>query len=195
MRISNGLKTASTDAGAPLSARTPTRRIKIISGGQTGADRAALDVALALGLPHGGFVPRDRWAEDGPIPARYALTALPGRSLAQRTEANVMEADATLVVTHGRAAGGTALTLRLARRHARPLLHLDLAAIPLPEAVAHLVLWLRHTGCAVLNVAGPRASKDPTIYAATTDLLSGALKPVGALKPERDRLKRNRPKA
>ncbi|RLB35173.1 MAG: hypothetical protein DRH20_11280, partial [Deltaproteobacteria bacterium] len=95
---------------------------KIISGGQTGADRAALDFALDAGIPHGGWVPRGRLAEDGPLPARYAVQEIDRRSYAARTEKNVLEADGTLILSHGKLTGGSALTRRLAKRHERPWL-------------------------------------------------------------------------
>lgn len=79
----------------------PGRRLRVISGGQTGVDRAALDVALELGLPCGGWCPAGRRAEDGPIPARYPLTETAGADYVERTRRNVVEADATLVLCHG----------------------------------------------------------------------------------------------
>ncbi len=92
---------------------------KIVSGGQTGVDRAALDAALALGVPCGGWCPRGRRAEDGEIPARYPLRETPLPTYEQRTEWNVRDADGTLVLTRGPASGGTALTLALAERLGR----------------------------------------------------------------------------
>lgn len=148
---------------------------RIISGGQSGADRAALDVALALGLPHGGFVPKGRWAEDGPIPLGYGVWELDSPEPAVRTAANVRHADATLVVTHGVPRGGTALTVTLARESGKPWLHLDLAVTEAAAAAAALRSWLATTRPATLNVAGPRASEDPAIHAAVRALLLAAL--------------------
>lgn len=134
--------------------------LRVVSGGQTGVDRAALDAARALGLPCGGWCPRGRVAEDGPIDPVYPLVETPGRDYAQRTEWNVRDSDATLVLVRGRASGGTALTIALARRRGRPLLVLDLARDPSPEEARR---WVEANGVAVLNVAGPRESQRPGI--------------------------------
>src|SRR5437660_8666127 len=95
---------------------------KLISGGQTGVDRAALDVALELGLPCGGWCPRGRKAEDGVIPDRYPLAETPSPSYRQRTRWNVRDSDGTLILVRGRPTGGTALTLASARRLGKPVL-------------------------------------------------------------------------
>lgn len=143
--------------------------LRILSGGQTGADRGALDAAIELGLPHGGFCPRGRRAEDGRIPARYQLTELSTPDYPARTEANVLAADATLIVTRGAPTGGTALTLRLCRRHQRPHLHVDLDRAEDPAAEVRA--FLTRTGARVLNVAGPRESTTPGIGSAVRELL------------------------
>jgi hypothetical protein len=149
---------------------------KICSGGQTGADRAALEVAMEHGLATGGWVPRGRRAEDGRVPERYrGLVETESPSYAQRTEANVRDCDATLVVSFGRPRGGTALTARLARRLGRPLLVLDLAGLGRGEAAARLAAWLAEVRPRVLNVAGPRASQEPRIGEAVRDVLRSAL--------------------
>ena len=131
------------------------RLARVVSGGQTGVDRAALDVAIARGVPHGGWCPRGRRAEDGRIPERYALREHDAPEYAARTERNVLDSDATLVLTVGVPRDGTALTVRLATRHGRPCLVVDLADPPPPSAV---VDWLGAHAVAVLNVAGPRES-------------------------------------
>jgi hypothetical protein len=101
------------------------RDVTILSGGQTGADRAALDFALEFGLAHGGWCPRGRLAEDGPIDERYKLTETPSRRYNQRTEWNARDSDATAVFSVTReVSGGTALTLGLVRRLGKPCLHL-----------------------------------------------------------------------
>jgi len=134
--------------------------LKVVSGGQTGVDRAALDAARAAGLPCGGWCPRGRLAEDGPIDAAYPLVETPSADYAQRTEWNVRDSDATLVLARGRPTGGTALTLTLARRLGRPLLVVDLAGDPSPGEVS---LWMAAGRVGVLNVAGPRESQRPGI--------------------------------
>lgn len=135
--------------------------MRIVSGGQTGVDRAALDVALALGLPCGGFCPRGRRAEDGKIPERYPLTELASAAYAARTRANVEAADATLVLVRDEPAGGTKLTVQWCLRLGKPVLVVrphEEGALP---AALH---WLLTTKPAVLNVAGPRASQWPEGY-------------------------------
>jgi hypothetical protein len=140
---------------------TATMLTKIVSGGQTGVDRAALDVALDLGLPCGGWCPRGRRAEDGPLPARYPLVETPSEVYAQRTEWNVRDSDGTLVLTRGQPEGGTALTVELAARLGKPCLLLDLEGQPDPAVVRD---WLRSERIEFLNVAGPRESESPGIY-------------------------------
>ena len=149
---------------------------KIVSGGQTGADRAALDVALARGLRIGGWVPKGRAAEDGRIPERYlGLVETDSADPAVRTALNVRDSDASLIVSHGALAGGSRLTLDEATRAGKPHLHLDLDELSLPAASARLVDWLADVRPRVLNVAGPRASEDPRIAADTAALLEAAL--------------------
>jgi len=140
-----------------------------VSGGQTGVDRAALDVALALGIPCGGWCPRGRAAEDGALPARYPLRETPSPDPAQRTEWNVRDADATLVIAPAAPAGGTAWTVRCAERLGRPLCLLRLDRERDPRATASL--WLAERAPAVLNVAGPRESQSPGIGRAARALL------------------------
>lgn len=142
--------------------------MRIISGGQTGVDRGALDAAIEAGAPHGGSCPRGRLAEDGRIPDRYCLAELPSPEYRVRTERNVLDADATLIFCRGALSGGTELTLRLAERHGRPWLVIDLAAQPSPETVRR---WLGEQAVEVLNVAGPRESQSPGIQAAARQFL------------------------
>lgn len=134
---------------------------KIISGGQTGVDRAALDVARARGLDHGGWCPRGRRAEDGRIDRAYRLTETDTAVYAERTKRNVLEGDGTLILCHGRPSGGTELTVQLAAAHGRPCRVVDLDE---PDELAEVRQWLRSSRIAVLNVAGPRESTSPGIY-------------------------------
>ena len=150
--------------------------VKIVSGGQTGADRAALDVAIGHGLEVGGWVPKSRRAEDGRIPEHYSgLVETDSTDPAVRTAWNVRDSDATLIVSHGRLSGGSGLTLEEATGLGRPVLHLDLHELGAASATTRLRAWLADVSPRVLNVAGPRASGDPTIYAAVTTLLRSAL--------------------
>ena len=142
--------------------------LKVVSGGQTGVDRAALDAAAAAGLARGGWCPRGRRAEDGPIDAAYPLQETPSDDYAERTEWNVRDSDGTLVLTRGAASPGTAFTIEVARDLGRPLLVLDLAGEPDPER-ARLFVEAERLG--VLNVAGPRESQNPGIGAAARAFL------------------------
>jgi hypothetical protein len=144
----------------------------VVSGGQTGVDRAALDAAIAAGIPHGGWCPRGRLAEDGAIPDRYALVEHASPDYAARTLANVVDSDGTLILARGALAGGTALTRALAERHAKPLLVIDLDASPDPAAVR---AWIEAHDMRVLNVAGPRESQQPGIAAAARGFLAALL--------------------
>jgi hypothetical protein len=144
----------------------------IVSGGQTGVDRAALDVALELHLPCGGWCPKGRRAEDGPLDTRYPLTETPWWGYPQRTEWNVRDSDGTLVLTSGRADRGTQLTIELAARLRKPCLVLNLAEQPSPAGVRE---WAETHQVKVLNVAGPRASEGAGIYLQAARFLRGVL--------------------
>ena len=147
---------------------------KLISGGQTGVDRAALDVGLALGLAVGGWCPKGRRAEDGIIPDRYPLVETPERSYQNRTRRNIEDADGTLILNQGKLDGGTALT---ARQIGKPCL-----IVALEEGIEPATFrdWLAAHHLAVLNVAGPRESKRPGVYAAACRLLDTLLQNSGA---------------
>lgn len=145
---------------------------KVVSGGQTGVDRAALDAALELALPCGGWCPRGRRAEDGPIDARYPLTETPSDDYSQRTAWNVRDSDGTLILTRGAPIGGTALTIDVAERLRKPHLVVDLARSSRPRAARE---WLDRNAVRVLNVAGPRESGMPGIYADALAFLRSVL--------------------
>jgi predicted Rossmann-fold nucleotide-binding protein len=135
--------------------------MKIISGGQTGVDRAALDVAMELGLACGGYCPKGRYAEDGPIPDKYPLQETPSADTMQRTEWNVRDSDGTLILTLGQPTGGTALTIAHAQKLRRPCLVVDLSIPVNTDAINE---WLAANQIQTLNIAGPRASESPQIY-------------------------------
>jgi hypothetical protein len=147
---------------------------EIVSGGQTGVDRAALDVALALGVRCGGWCPKGRWAEDGPLDPRYPLRETASADPAARTRRNAREAEATLVLCRGAPSGGTALAIAAAERAGRPVLTLDLRDGPNPGAAR---AWLREHPVRTLNIAGPRESEAPGIYAEASDFLRRLLAP------------------
>jgi hypothetical protein len=134
----------------------------IISGGQTGVDRAALDAALDLGLEAGGWCPRGRRAEDGEIPSRYPLKETESWKYPVRTRKNVQESDGTLILTRGEPRGGTALTAALAEQLHKPYRVVNLDADQ--DKTNPIRIWGQENGIQVLNLAGPRESEAPGIY-------------------------------
>jgi hypothetical protein len=149
---------------------------RIVSGGQTGVDRGALDAAIEIGLAHGGWCPRGRLAEDGVIPSRYELRETASSEYPVRTEQNVLDSDGTLILYWGKLQGGTELTYRLARKHGKPWLLVDLMS---PVDASRVRQWLSQHQVAVLNVAGPRESSRAGIAALTRRLLNEVLQ-IGA---------------
>lgn len=141
----------------------------VVSGGQTGVDRAALDAAMACGLSHGGWCPRGRLAEDGPIPHHYQLRETGSSKYYIRTGKNVVDSDATLILCRGPLSGGTELTARMAQQHGRPILVLDLVGSGPDVDVARR--WLAAHRVGVLNVAGPRESTHAGIGQQAYDFL------------------------
>mgnify|MGYP001817584446 FL=1 len=144
---------------------------KIISGGQTGADQAALDAAIKLGIPHGGWIPKGRLTEDGPLSDKYSLIEMPTESYRERTKKNIRESDGTLILSHGRLTGGSEYTRKRALKYGKPMLQIDLNDMLPSYATATIYNWISDHDIKVLNVAGPRASKDSKIYDATIYIL------------------------
>ena len=124
---------------------------RIVSGGQTGVDRGALDAAISLGIEHGGWCPRGRLAEDGRIPDMYHLKETNSTEYWVRTERNVIDSDGTLIIHSGKLRGGTELTFRLARKHDKPCLLVDLQDDPSPVPARG---WIAENRIEILNVAG-----------------------------------------
>lgn len=150
---------------------------KIVSGGQTGVDRAALDVALELNIPCSGWCPKGRIAEDGSIPDRYPLIESPSAAYEERTEWNVRDSDGTLILATFPPTGGTAYTLYLIEMRGKPFIAVDLDRVAGDEEVllaeaGRVAAWIEEEGIEVLNVAGPRESKQPGI----TELAAGLLR-------------------
>lgn len=149
---------------------------KIVSGGQTGVDRAALDAAAALGLQRGGWCPRGRRAEDGVIPRHYPLHETDSPRYDVRTRRNVRDSDATLILHRGTLRGGTRFTGEYCRQRRKPCLVVDLSQSPLP--VGQVRQWLAQHGVVVLNVAGPRESSEPGIAQQAQKFLQRVLSPT-----------------
>jgi hypothetical protein len=147
---------------------------KIVSGGQTGADRAGLDVALMFNFPHGGWCPKGRRSEDGPIGGQYQLTESPALNYLQRTEWNARDSDGTLIFTlSAELSGGSLRTKSFARKHKKPCLHISRAGDYQPEVKVQQ--FVKAHGIKVLNIAGSRESKEPGVHDWTLRVLSDAL--------------------
>jgi hypothetical protein len=148
---------------------------KIISGGQTGADRSALDFAIDNNISHGGWIPKGRITETGQLPDKYHLHEMATTSYDKRTEQNVIDSDGTVIVSHRNLTGGSALTQTFTIKHHKPCLHLNMNNATITEAAGSLNNWIEKNDIKILNVAGSRASKDDKIYQVTRDILEAAL--------------------
>ena len=135
--------------------------LKIISGGQTGADRGALEAAIDRNFPHGGFCPKGRRAEDGVIPPQFQLVETLQFDYPPRTKLNIERSDGTLVLFKRSQGRGTQLTCRLAHMARKPLLEIDLVEVPREVALVRILKWLDENKIETLNVAGSRESKRP----------------------------------
>ncbi|MEO2026136.1 MAG: putative molybdenum carrier protein [Fuerstiella sp.] len=173
------------NANSPAALGPVTR---IVSGGQTGVDRAALDAGLDAGIPVGGWCPRGRRSEAGPIPEHYPLKETPARTYAVRTEWNVRDSDGTLVIVLNEISSGTKLTLAAARGLGKPfkVVHLrpeDEPGLfttenPLNDQIESVVEWLHALRIRVLNVAGPRGSSHKDVYSEALGFMSLLLKRI-----------------
>lgn len=150
---------------------------KVISGGQTGVDRAALDVCLKLGVSCGGWCPKGRIAEDGVIPVEYPLTEAVSGDYEQRTEWNVRDSDATLILTWGKPKSGTLLTYKRAVFWHKPVEVIDLQAMPDPP-LQPVLAWIARNEVHILNIAGPRASFGSHVYAEAYKFIMNLLSTV-----------------
>jgi Circularly permutated YpsA SLOG family len=160
---------------------------KIVSGGQTGADRAALDFALERGIPHDGWCPKARKAEDGRIEARYRLQETPSSRYSQRTEWNVRDSDGTVIFSvAAQLTGGSKKTAAMARQYGKPLLHIS-RKLTASDAAEHVLHFLREHKIRTLNIAGPRASEEPEVYGFVKEVLGAALGVKDAQRPLHNR--------
>ena len=137
-------------------------------------DRAALDAAIKLAIAHGGWIPRGRIAEDGLLPQKYNLKETRSTSYAERTAKNVQEADGTLIISRGMLTGGSEYTREMAVKYERPWLHIDLSQMAAFQAASAINQWVLQNEIEILNVAGPRASKDPGVYQDALNIIEGA---------------------
>jgi len=175
----------------PSNDHDPVRLEKIVSGGQTGVDRAALDAARALGIETGGWCPRGRRAEDGRIPEQYPLQETDGRSYAIRTEWNVRDSDGTLIIALDEISSGTRLTIEAAKSLGKPLKVAHLRpgsdtrqlltdSLTPSQQIDDITRWVRKHQIRVLNVAGPRGSSSPLMYPEAFEFLTLLLKRMPA---------------
>ena len=164
------------------------RIAKIVSGGQTGADRGALDAAIERGVRHGGWCPKGRRAEDGNIPDKYELVEASSANYLVRTEMNVIDSHCTVIFTFGKPTGGSTKTISFADEHRRPCLSVDLAAMTDEQAANEVLSWLSPGGLVspdvavpqtnpVVNIAGSRESKAPGIQNRVKQVLLAVLNP------------------
>lgn len=154
---------------------------RVISGGQTGADRAALDAAMDAGIPVGGWCPKNRTAEDGPIPDRYPLQETPSTKVEQRTDWNVRDSDGTLILVFDDADAGTATTVQRAQSRGRPVHFVTFQdQVGIEEAVEDTRRWMSDHDIRILNVAGPRESNAPGLYDASVAFLSALFERIQA---------------
>ena len=152
---------------------------KVVSGGQTGADRMGLDWAIWHDIPHGGWCPRFRKAEDGKIPLQYQLTETPKSDYVQRTEWNVRDSDGTLIFTLGdKLSRGSAKTAFFAERHGKPFLHVHPGLSYQPAA--DVLSFVRDNNIKVLNIAGTRGSKEPYVGKFVKKVLEEAFFPASS---------------
>ncbi len=152
---------------------------KIITGGQTGVDRAALDAAMACGFSVGGWCPRGRRAEDGAIDERYPLTETKTEAYEERTRWNVRDSDATLAIVMETSVGGTRIALEEARQLGKPVLSVQSR---LADPVAPVIAWIDMHRIRVLHIAGSRESEDPGIYEVACSIVKQLLSRLGLCK-------------
>jgi hypothetical protein len=157
--------------------------LKIVSGGQTGVDRGALDAALERGFACGGWCPRERRAEDGRIPMRYPLRELDSGKYLDRTHRNVADADGTLILSPGTLTGGTNATAQFARKIGKPLLAIDFHGAKADTTVAQIGEWIATGRIEILNVAGPRESSIPGVQHETSRLIRAVLDGLSPRSP------------
>ncbi|MEA2060111.1 MAG: putative molybdenum carrier protein [Thermodesulfobacteriota bacterium] len=165
---------------------------KIISGGQTGADRAALDTAIKFNLFHGGWVPACRKAEDGRLSDRYHMDEMPTDSYPMRTEQNILDSRGTLIISRGRLTKGSLLTQNLAAKLKKPCCHIDLLKMDEFEAAIIVNSFVADYSIDVINIAGPRASSDPDIYRSVKAVLETIIY-MGIMESDPEDLALNHP--
>jgi hypothetical protein len=148
---------------------------KIISGGQTGADQAALDSAIKFNIKHGGWVPKGRKTEHGILSARYKMDEMKTANYPARTRQNIIDSDATLIIAGGKLTGGSLLTKNLAKEMDKPYCHIDFILMDDFEAAMIAHSFIVDNEVEILNIAGPRISSDPVIYDGTRTIVEAMI--------------------
>jgi hypothetical protein len=160
--------------------------IKIVSGGQAGVERAALDAAMEAGVACGGWCAEGRTAEDGRIPDRYPVCELAGAGYRTRVQQNVRDSDATLIIASGGPEDGTTKPARYCRFTKRPMILIDADTMEVEAAVTAVAEFIELHQVGVLNVAGPKASKRPGVYEYARRVVAGV---VGGKREQTPRLR------
>jgi hypothetical protein len=148
---------------------------KIISGGQVGADQAALDAAIKYNFPHGGWIQKGRKTQSGIVPDKYNLKEMSVSGFKERIEQNVIKSDGTVIISHGNLAGGADYSQKMSEKHNRPCLHIDLNVTPAFMASSKINTWIIENKIEVMNVTGSRASEDSDIYKDTVYIIEGTI--------------------
>ena len=148
---------------------------KIISGGQTGADQSALDVAIKFNIDHGGWIPKGRLTEKGPLPDKYQLKEMDTKDYRERTKQNIIDSHGTVIISRGKLTGGSNFTQSFAKVVGRPNCYIDLLSCEEFEAAIILKSFIMENQIHVLNVAGPRLSRHPWIYMDVKTILETTL--------------------
>jgi hypothetical protein len=148
---------------------------KIISGGQVGADQGALDAAIKYNFPHGGWIQKGRKTQSGILLDKYELEEMSVSGYKERIEQNVIKSDGTVIISHGDLAGGADYSQKMAKKHDRPCLHIDLEETPPFVASPEINTWLIENNIEIMNVTGSRASEDSDIYRDTVYIVEGTI--------------------
>ena len=148
---------------------------KIISGGQVGADQAALDAAIKCDFPHGGWIQKGRKTQTGVLSEKYHLIEMSVSGYKEKIEQNVMASDGTVIISHGDLSGGADYSRKMAIKHNRPCLHIDLSQTEMAASSAEIYTWITENNIEILNVTGSRASEDGDVYKSTIGIIEGAI--------------------
>ena len=148
---------------------------KIISGGQVGADQGALDAAIKCNFPHGGWIQKGRKTQNGMLPEKYHLTEMSVSGYKERIERNVVESEGTVIISRGDLSGGAGYSEKMAQKHNRPCLHIDLSNMPISNSSAELNTWVIENTIQILNVTGSRTSEDGDVYKNTARIVEGII--------------------